>query len=227
MNWAWSIQLEPAPKLVLLALADTSDDQGRSWPSVGYIAAKACVSRRTVQRVLHQLESSPTPLLRVHQRRAENGRQRANMYQLLLDREGVNLAPHPQPGCGEGVTAGALPRAELRQGEDVTADTPEGDIAMSPLEPPDEPSSRTKKRTTMREAVDIPVSASDQRAIAQELLRLPTPMASKLMSQLAAGRRAGTIRAPAAWVKSAVDRLCDSGTEFRMRHQDRSDRWKQ
>src|SRR5437667_5126963 len=41
--------------LVLLALADFSDDKGVSWPSVMTLARKARVSRRTAQRMINRL----------------------------------------------------------------------------------------------------------------------------------------------------------------------------
>ncbi|MGB5741636.1 MAG: helix-turn-helix domain-containing protein, partial [Sedimenticolaceae bacterium] len=34
MNWAWRQTLTPTLKLVLMALADSADDQGVCWPSV-------------------------------------------------------------------------------------------------------------------------------------------------------------------------------------------------
>lgn len=42
-------------KLTLLALADWSDDQGRSYPSIAALAEKTCLSRSQSQRVVHGL----------------------------------------------------------------------------------------------------------------------------------------------------------------------------
>lgn len=42
-------------KLTLLALADWSDDQGRSYPSIASLAEKTCLSRSQSQRVVHGL----------------------------------------------------------------------------------------------------------------------------------------------------------------------------
>lgn len=41
--------------LVLLALADWSDDDGRCWPSISNVADKSRLSRSQTQRVVHQL----------------------------------------------------------------------------------------------------------------------------------------------------------------------------
>jgi hypothetical protein len=55
MHWAWSLSLSPAPKIVLLALADEANDDGFCFPSVPYLANKCSLDQRTVQRVLRKL----------------------------------------------------------------------------------------------------------------------------------------------------------------------------
>ncbi len=54
MNWAWTQQLAPTAKLVLMSLADAADDQGICWPSVPTVASKCCVSTRTVRRIIQK-----------------------------------------------------------------------------------------------------------------------------------------------------------------------------
>lgn len=58
-DWVWR---ESGAKgndlLLLLALADQSDDKGRCWPSVQHLADKTRLSRATVQRRLHALRDS-------------------------------------------------------------------------------------------------------------------------------------------------------------------------
>lgn len=56
MHWAWEQRLPPSLKLVLMALADAADDAGQCWPSLRTLAAKCCVSERTVQRVMKDFE---------------------------------------------------------------------------------------------------------------------------------------------------------------------------
>jgi hypothetical protein len=48
MNWARRRALTPALKLVLMALADSADEQGVCWPSIRTLAKKCTVSTRTV-----------------------------------------------------------------------------------------------------------------------------------------------------------------------------------
>ena len=55
MNWASSIVLPPAPKLVLMALADEANDDGFCFLSVAHLAVKCRLNERTVQRVLLKL----------------------------------------------------------------------------------------------------------------------------------------------------------------------------
>lgn len=57
LSLAFAVQLQPSEKLLLLALADYADDHGgHIFPSVDTLAVKSCMSRRTVQRRLRDLE---------------------------------------------------------------------------------------------------------------------------------------------------------------------------
>lgn len=56
MSAVWAMLLPPTEKLVLLRLADHADELGaHAYPSVGTLAEAACVSTRTVQRILQGL----------------------------------------------------------------------------------------------------------------------------------------------------------------------------
>lgn len=57
MSAAWAVALPDSEKLVLLALADWSDDDGKCWPSVAKLVAKCSKSERTIQTALKALES--------------------------------------------------------------------------------------------------------------------------------------------------------------------------
>lgn len=58
MTAVWELVLPPSEKLVLLALADWAQDDGRCWPSIAKVAAKSGVSERTVQRMLREAEKA-------------------------------------------------------------------------------------------------------------------------------------------------------------------------
>jgi Helix-turn-helix domain len=56
MTAVWETNIGPATKrLVLLALADSANDEGVCWPSVATIARKAGASRRRTEEVLSEL----------------------------------------------------------------------------------------------------------------------------------------------------------------------------
>jgi hypothetical protein len=55
MARAWDAELPPSEKLVLLALADAANDEGRCWPSVSTIERKSGQGERTVRRAIQAL----------------------------------------------------------------------------------------------------------------------------------------------------------------------------
>jgi len=95
MNWAWSQELAPTPKLILMALADAANDHDECWPGIPFIARKCCVSERTVQRVLQDFQNSK--LMKVDaQFDPKNGRRTSNRYRLNISDLPYpdNLSPH-------------------------------------------------------------------------------------------------------------------------------------
>lgn len=57
MSVVWELDLSPGEKLVLLALADQANDEGRQcWPSVETICRRSGQGERTVRRILAGLE---------------------------------------------------------------------------------------------------------------------------------------------------------------------------
>ena len=52
----YNVHIRPGTKLVLLAIADTADDDGdNAWPSIATLARKASVHPRSVQRAINEL----------------------------------------------------------------------------------------------------------------------------------------------------------------------------
>ena len=78
MSAAWSADICATDKIVLLALADHANDEGRCWPGVGSIKDKCGLSQRGVQNAIKRLceaghlsrieRSGTTALYRVHPR---------------------------------------------------------------------------------------------------------------------------------------------------------------
>ena len=83
MTAIFELDLQPGPKLLLLALGDNCDDHGYGFPSIATLARKASISPRTGIRYLHALEKRR--LLHRTARRTTYGRQTSNAYQLNLE----------------------------------------------------------------------------------------------------------------------------------------------
>lgn len=83
--WQNATDLQGNDLIVMLALADWSNDIGRCWPSVPALADKARVSERTVRYVLHRLVD-----LRYVAVEEQRGRNHTNQYLLNLQVLGLD-----------------------------------------------------------------------------------------------------------------------------------------
>jgi DNA-binding transcriptional ArsR family regulator len=192
MNWAWRQTLTPTLKLVLMALADSADDQGVCWPSVSTLAKKCSVSTRTVRRSLRVLMDSG--MLIAEARRRGDGSSTSNRYRLLVA-GGDNMSPPRDAGV-------------TRAGRECQGDS---DVAVTPrttnrivIDPP-QPGAGDEQRTDPADAesgsgahskLEYPKGLSpSERADAQRrLTRFSPEIAQQLLDELAARLKAGTIR---------------------------------
>ena len=71
-RWAWKQTASSRDKLVLLALADRSNDQGECWPSMARIAIDCGLSRHTVMRSVAKLRQ--LGLVETTQRKNKDGK---------------------------------------------------------------------------------------------------------------------------------------------------------
>lgn len=55
MSLVWQLELPDSQKIVLLALADSANDEGHCWPSMKSLVAKTSKAERTVQGVIKEL----------------------------------------------------------------------------------------------------------------------------------------------------------------------------
>lgn len=94
--------------LVLLALADFADDQGRSWPSVPVLAEKARMSERNARYVLRSLETAGEIATIIG-----GGRRGTSGYLVTI---GADIAP-ANPAGGQSLPGGKTQqkRGNLRQ----------------------------------------------------------------------------------------------------------------
>jgi len=94
MNWVWEHSTAKGSELLLLlAIADAADDQGRNaFPSISTLSGKTRMSRRTVQRLVVKLESDG------HLRLSRAGGRRANTYEVVWgDAAGGTAKSLPEP----------------------------------------------------------------------------------------------------------------------------------
>ncbi|CRY71447.1 helix-turn-helix domain-containing protein [Yersinia pseudotuberculosis] len=129
MAKAMSIKVgNPLRKLVLIKLADNANDQGECWPSVPYIAEQCEISERSVQNHIQKLVKNG--LVRIEERKSENGLNRSNVYHLRLNSAGANAAPHgesPAPSGANGAPvsgANAAPRTSHSSESVIDPSTP-------------------------------------------------------------------------------------------------------
>ena len=192
MNWAWRQTLTPTLKLVLMALADSADDQGVCWPSVSTLAKKCSVSTRTVRRSLRVLMDSG--MLIAEARRRGDGSSTSNRYRLLVA-GGDNMSP-PRD-------AGVTRAGQVCQGDPDVPVTP-GTTNRIVIDPP-QPGAGDEQRTDPADAesgsgahskLEYPKGLSpSERADAQRrLTRFSPEIAQQLLDELAARLKAGTIR---------------------------------
>lgn len=78
-------------RLVLLALADSANDEGFCWPSLETIAKKCNINRRFVIRLIEQLEEKG---LIERERRTKDGLYTSNMYRVIVHKV-VNISTPP------------------------------------------------------------------------------------------------------------------------------------
>jgi hypothetical protein len=202
MNWAWEQALPPSSKLILMALADAANEEGRCWPRIRIIASKCCVADRTVQRILRAFEESG--LLLVVRRFSAHGAQLSNDYWLGLPSAPVKMSPPSrtaEPGDAH-ATPGATP---LSQGG--------GDSNMSPLEPPTVPTIKQQQQRDLRPYtgdLELPsrLSQAEKDAALAMLSGISNPEAQILLDELTGVLETGsTIKTtPIRWFRALVSR---------------------
>lgn len=90
MTWVWEHgPTDPTERLIMLALADFCDDQGRCYPSMIGIAEKACVTERGARGIVRRLEGEGWIMIETG-----GGRGGKNVYHILTDKPGTR---NPEP----------------------------------------------------------------------------------------------------------------------------------
>ena len=79
MVWALKQPAKPAEKLLLLAIANYADEQGRAWPSLERLCTDTGMSRATIKRCFKKLEDGG--IISRH-KRVKGHLQTSNLYVL-------------------------------------------------------------------------------------------------------------------------------------------------
>jgi hypothetical protein len=87
MTWAWTVALPPAPKLVLMALADEANDHGYCIPTHSEIAQKCSINERSVRRMIGVLCAAGYVVVK---QRFHNRARTSNGYQLIVGHPRTN-----------------------------------------------------------------------------------------------------------------------------------------
>ena len=208
VRWGLRQDLPPTPKLVLVALGESADDQGVCWPSVPTLARRCSLSVRTVQRILQDLEARG--LIRIEPRYRADGSRTSNRYILLLDK-GDPVSERPV------VPDGALPPRRPSAG-----DTP---VTPGTTREPSRKSPRPQRqacRTVAPVAGPAPdrgggqasglvfpkgLSEAERSSARRQLAGFPEALAQQLLDELAGRMAAGAIQvAPLAYLRGLVRR---------------------
>lgn len=199
MNWAWDQRLPPTSKLILMALADSANEEGRCWPAVKTIAGKCGISARTVQRLLKDFEAND--LLVVSRRTRADGGQTSNCYRL-------GMPPPDKLSSPSTVTADGMTQVSPLG---VTEQCRGGDDAVvSPQEPLQEPAIEPSLQQAEAPTLLLPsqLTAADKRLIVGLLQNVPSSDAQMLLDELAAAVEARTKikTTPARWFSGVVQK---------------------
>lgn len=95
MSVVWKItDLNTTQKMVMLALADNADDDGKCWPSIAHIAKKCSLKERAVYGALKSLDEAGY-ISRIH------GERKTTVYKLNPALNAPMHNMHPAPDAGD------------------------------------------------------------------------------------------------------------------------------
>lgn len=209
MNFArasliWNLDVSQAKKLLLLRLDFRSEKDQECWPSIASLAKDLKCSKRTVQRLLKELQEDGYIVASAFFE--PNGRQSSNIFRLTLAEESASATPsidsEPSTDCHpRDVTAVMGGMSKLRRGG--------GDKTLSALEPPTELSKELLQQRQARfPDLRMPQFDSDgeRSAVLRFLQGVPQEHAQVLLDELDSVVRQGKIRTTVPQWFSAVVR---------------------
>jgi hypothetical protein len=179
VKWAWKQDLKPAPKAVLVALADMADKDLRCYPGQRLLAEMTGYSEKTVERALNDLDTAN--LIGRSRRAGRGGYRTSDLYELRV----------PPTGHHDGKAN----QAESREGE---ADLP--DILTDQT---DSVSSPTRHSDGAEE--NPQVEPLEEHRVADRPVTLGTKFAAPLCEVLVEAMRSNGAKTPSTVTKAWLD----------------------
>lgn len=129
---AWKVECAPTVKLVLMALADWSNDDGEAYPGQKSIAKRACCSDRTVRSALATLREMGLVSWEV---RNSIQRRETNLYQINMDAlcraANISAGERKPASTGERKPVSDKPQVYKPQDKQINAGAREEQVSQS------------------------------------------------------------------------------------------------
>lgn len=197
MTWAWTVRLSPAPKLVLMALADEADDTGYCFPSQRRLAWKSGITSRTVRRILSKLieEQHVRVVPRFHGRgRTSNG------YHLAM--------ATPRTDCPQGADTGVQGvRTPVSGGAGHGCPGTHHVPAIDPTTAAEHRAGDGERRSRpLGVEGQLPMSNAERRTLEKQLAGLDARTAQQIVDELAGRMALGRLRSPSRYAGALIKR---------------------
>jgi hypothetical protein len=211
MHWAWTVRLQPAPKLVLMALADEADDRGFCFPSVRHLAHKCSISERSVQRIVRLLVARA--YVSIQQRFRKDRARTSNGYQLAIDPTPTIRHRDPDSPVANPATSASPGARQIRQEVPdigVVVTTTER-LTEPKLHPPPSPIGGLVAEVLHRGGGELcfpkDLTRGQRNAISHQLNDLTTEVGQQILDELAGRMSATLVANPIRYCAALVQRL--------------------
>lgn len=214
MTWAWGLKLPPAPKFVLMALADEANDDGYCFPAQRRLATKCSIDARSVRRMIGVLAAEGYVVVK---KRFRNRARTSNGYQLVIDTPGQFV----RGGTGGAVPGDGTPQSggsgRPRPGP------PDNTVRVTTTDPLFDPKPPPQPRRHACADADDPVlwealgggdlcfpegiSSAQRRALAGHVFALKFEDAQMILDELAGRMAHEKVHNPIRYFSALIDRL--------------------
>jgi Helix-turn-helix domain len=209
ITWAWTVRLPPAPKLVLMALADEADDRGFCFPSHHHLAHKCSISERSVRRMIGLLATHHH--VSIESRFKKDRARTSNGYRLGFDHPRTNC-----PGGPDNTDRGRRTAVTRGDGQRWPGD-PDTGVLVTTTEPCIEPTPQPLQaaggvtETQDRGGGDLcfpkTVTRAQRQALRVHLAGLSSEDAQHVLDELAGRMQITAVKNPIRYCAALVGRL--------------------